>query len=69
MISMMKTSTSKRPLYIDIETYSETDLKTCGVYKYADDPAFEIQLIGYAYEDEEVRIVDLAQGADTSIPT
>ncbi len=62
MISMMKTSTSKRLLYIDIETYSETDLKTCGVYKYADDPTFEIQLLGYAYEDEEVRIVDLAQG-------
>lgn len=62
MTSTMKTSTSKRLLYIDIETYSETDLKTCGVYKYADDPAFEIQLLGYAYGDEEVRVIDLAQG-------
>lgn len=59
---MMKMLISKKLLYIDIETYSETDLKTCGVYKYADDPNFEIQLIGYAYNNDEVRIIDLAKG-------
>ena len=49
-------------LYIDIETYSETDLPSCGVYKYAEDPAFDVELFGYAYDDGPVEVVDLAQG-------
>lgn len=28
----------KRLLFVDIETYSEADLKECGVYRYVDDP-------------------------------
>ena len=31
-----------RTLSIDIETYSDMDLQKCGVYKYAQSPAFEI---------------------------
>lgn len=49
-------------LSIDIETYSDTDLGKCGVYKYASSPAFEILLFGYAVDGGEVRVVDLACG-------
>lgn len=30
---------------IDIETFSDADLKKCGVYKYAESPNFEILLL------------------------
>lgn len=51
-----------RTLGIDIETYSSIDLIAAGVYKYAEDPDFAILLFGYAWDDEPVQIVDLAQG-------
>lgn len=54
-------------LSIDIETYSDTDLGKCGVYKYASSPAFEILLFGYAVDGGEVKVVDLACGEE--IPT
>lgn len=49
-------------LTIDIETYSPIDLARCGVYKYAEDPDFSILLFGYAVDDGEVKVVDLAKG-------
>lgn len=49
-------------LRIDLETYSRTSLKTAGVYKYVADPSFEILLFAYAYNNDPVQIVDLAQG-------
>lgn len=51
-----------RTLSIDIETFSDVDLKKCGVYKYASSPAFEILLFGYAVDGGAVRVVDLACG-------
>ena len=51
-----------RTLSIDIETFSDVDLKKCGVYKYASSPAFEILLFGYAVDGGAVRVVDLARG-------
>ena len=45
-------------LSIDIETYSPQDLSKVGVYKYAEN--CEVMLVAYAYNDEPVRIVDLA---------
>ena len=51
-----------RTLSIDIETFSDVDLKKCGVYKYASSPAFEILLFGYAVDGGAVRVVDLAYG-------
>ena len=51
-----------RTLSIDIESYSDVDLSTCGVYKYASSPAFEILLFGYAVDGGDVRVVDLACG-------
>lgn len=49
-------------LTIDIETYSPTDLARSGVYKYAEHPDFCILLFGYAVDDGEVKVVDLAKG-------
>lgn len=51
-----------RTLSIDIETFSDVDLKKCGVYKYASSPAFEILLFGYAVDGGEVCVIDLACG-------
>lgn len=59
-------STDKRLLFIDIETYSEVDLLECGVYRYVDDASFEVLIFGYAYDDDDVTVIDLAQGE--SIP-
>lgn len=47
---------------IDIETFSDVNLAKCGVYKYAESPAFELLLFGYAVDGGEVQVVDLAQG-------
>lgn len=51
-----------RELSIDIETYSSVDIKKSGLYKYVQSPDFEILLFAYAFDDEPVQIVDLAQG-------
>lgn len=51
--------TFKRTLFLDIETYSETDIKEAGLYKYTEDPAFDILLIQYAFGDDPVRVIDL----------
>ena len=45
---------------IDIETKSSIDLTKCGVYAYSEDKNFEILLLAYAFDDEEVSVVDLA---------
>lgn len=47
-----------KTLSIDIETYSSIDLTKSGVYKYTQND-FEILLIAYAYDDEEIKIIDL----------
>ena len=51
-------------LFIDIETYSSVDIKTCGSYKYIESPDFEILIVGYAFDDEDVVVIDLAQGEE-----
>lgn len=53
-----------RDLFIDIETYSSVDIKSCGAYKYIESPDFEILMISYAFDDEDVITVDLAQGEE-----
>lgn len=45
-------------LYIDIETYSATDLRTAGVYRYVEDPDWRILMTAYALDDEPVRLVE-----------
>jgi DNA polymerase len=49
-------------LSIDLETFSDVDLKKCGVYKYASSPNFEILLFGVSVDGGEVTVYDLASG-------
>lgn len=49
-------------LNIDIETYSEADLLKSGVYRYVDDPGFEVLLFGFSVDGGPVRVIDLARG-------
>ena len=51
-----------KTLSIDIETFSQADLNRTGVYRYAEDPSFEILLFGYSADGGEVQVVDLARG-------
>jgi DNA polymerase len=53
-----------KTLSIDLETFSDVDLSKCGVYRYAESPAFEILLFGYSADGGEVRTIDLAQGEE-----
>ena len=55
-----------KTISIDIETFSDVNLAKCGVYKYAESPAFEVLLFGYAVDGGEVQVIDLTQGE--SIP-
>ena len=58
-----KRMNGKRVLSIDLETYSDVDLTTCGVYRYVEGD-FHILLFAYAFGDEEVQIIDLASGEE-----
>ena len=49
---------------IDIETYSDRDLKKCGVYKYAESPNAELLLFGYSINNGPVTVIDVAQGEE-----
>ena len=49
-------------LSIDVETFSDVDLKKCGVYKYAESPNFEVLLFGASVDGGEVTVYDLASG-------
>lgn len=49
-------------LSIDLETFSDVDLKKCGVYKYAESPDFEILLFGVSVDGGKVTVYDLASG-------
>ena len=49
-------------LGIDIETFSSVELSKCGVFRYSESPDFEILLFAYAFDDDAVRIVDMACG-------
>ncbi|MFC9657365.1 DNA polymerase [Bacillus subtilis] len=51
-----------KTLSIDIETFSSVDLLKAGVYAYTEVPSFEILLFAYAFDDDPIKIIDLAQG-------
>lgn len=52
----------QRIAHIDIETFSDVNLKKCGVYRYAESDSFQILLVAYAFDDGPVQIADLASG-------
>lgn len=53
-----------RHLSVDIETYSEADIKRVGLYRYAEDPSFDILLIAYSVDGGPVSVIDLTQAED-----
>ena len=48
-------------LFIDLETFSDVDIGKCGLYKYAQSPAFQILLFAYSLDGAPVQVVDLTQ--------
>ncbi|MDB8711982.1 DNA polymerase [Mediterraneibacter gnavus] len=54
--------TKIKELSIDLETYSDVDLKKSGVYRYAESPNFEILLFAYSVDNGPVIVIDIAQG-------
>lgn len=55
------TSKEKPVLFLDIETYSSEDIKSAGLYRYAEADDFEVLLIQYAYDDDPVRVLDMVE--------
>lgn len=51
-----------RHLSIDIETFSGTDIKKSGLYKYVEAADFQILLFACSFDGGPIRIIDLAQG-------
>ena len=45
-------------LWIDIETYSDVDLREASVYRYVESPFFEIILAGWAIDDGPVQMCE-----------
>ena len=56
----MTKKTKTTSLAIDLETYSSVDIKF-GVYRYVDAPDFQILLMAYCFDGEEVVCVDLTK--------
>lgn len=52
---------SRSVLSIDLETFSDVDLPSCGVYRYTERD-FHILLFAYAFDDDDVKCVDVACG-------
>jgi DNA polymerase len=50
---------NRRELFIDVESYSDVDIRTAGLYPYVESDAFEVQLIQYAWGDGPVYVIDL----------
>ena len=48
-----------RQLFLDYETFSATDIGSCGSFKYMEDPEFQILLLAYAFDDDPVKVVQL----------
>lgn len=46
---------SKRRLHLDLETFSECDLGDAGVFRYAEHPSTEVLVMGYAFDNEDVK--------------
>src|SRR6056297_3109942 len=51
-------------LSIDIESFSDIDLRKCGVYRYTDSPNFDILLFAYSIDEGPVELIDLASGEE-----
>ena len=52
----------KNILTIDVETYSEIDIRDCGAYRYISDPSFELLMTGFAWNDMPAVVADHVLG-------
>ena len=59
----MRLAAARKVLSIDLETYSDIELSECGVYRYVEGD-FHILLFAYAFDDDPVRVVDMARGEE-----
>lgn len=53
------TSSAKRTLFVDIETFSSVDISKSGAFRYMEAPDFEIMLIAYAWNNGPVKVLSL----------
>ena len=51
-------------LSIDIESFSDRDLRKCGVYRYSESPNAELLLFGCSVNNGPVEVIDVAQGEE-----
>ena len=51
-------------LFIDIETFSSTNLAKSGVYRYCEADDFEVLLFGYSVDGGPVNVIDLSGGKE-----
>lgn len=49
-------------LYLDLETYSECDLKAHSTHRYAEDPSTEVIIAQWALDDDDPTVVDCTKG-------
>ena len=62
----MISSSDRRFLWLDTETFSSVDLKSAGAFAYMEAPDFEVLLLPYAWDDEPVRVLDLTNPVERS---
>ena len=55
-----------KELHIDIETFATVDLNKTGVYRYVEDPKFQILLFGVSVDGGPVLVYDLTKGQKLS---
>lgn len=53
-----------KEMSIDLETYSDVDIKKSGVYKYAESENFEILLFAVSINGDDVIVYDLNKPFD-----
>lgn len=53
------TSSNRRLLFCDVETFSSVDIRSAGAFKYIESDDFEILLLAYAWGDGPVKVIDL----------
>ena len=51
-----------KTICLDIETFSSADLRKTGVFRYVEEPDFDILLLSYVINGGEIKTIDLAQG-------
>lgn len=61
------TSSVKRRLFVDIETFSSVDITEAGAFRYMEAPDFEILLVAYAWDDGPVQLLDLTRFSEDDL--